>query len=241
MISETQRILDLIESYKKVGDVILQRTDLDFLELEASRSFFTAESLKNRSPIPRDVDVYAILAGISFDNESITFIQEQMCRLKEVLGDELYYFVKPENLGVEYAVIKWPDDKKVEDNIQNSIKFLERWEGRSFLLNIVGIQLHVDGCIILKGVDERGEISNFRQNLISKFSELPKKQSNWAHVPIGRILAPIGEQKMRHLKQVIAEIDHEMDFQVPIKEIHLVNETRWYMEEKEYLLTKYLS
>ena len=79
-----------------------------------------------------------------------------------------------------------------------------------------------------------------REKLFSEIHGLPFKQSNWAHVPLGRILAPIGEDKMIKIKKLIDELNKKMKHEILIDKIHLVNEKRWYMEEKEYLLTKTL-
>lgn len=240
MSAENQRIADLLKSYESVGGLIQQSIDLKEEDLVSSRSFFLDESLAKKNPVPKEVDVFAILSGISFYEESQEYIQSIICDLEKLLDDETFYFVKPRNLGVEYAVIKWPEDVLNEDLLERTMNFLDRWNGKGFHLRIEGIQIHLDGCIVLRGIDLGAEIFKFRENFFSEIHGLPLKQSNWAHVPLGRILAPIGEDKMIQIKKLIDKLNKKMKHQILIDKIHLVNEKRWYMVEKEYLLTKTL-
>lgn len=240
MNPENQRIADLLESYESVGSLIQQRTDLKKEDLASSRSFFLDESLAKKNPVPAEVDVFAILSGISFYEESQLYIKSIIHDLEKLLDDETFYFVQPKNLGVEYAVIKWPEDSFSEDLIERTLNFLDRWDGNSFHLRIEGIQIHLDGCIVLRGIDLGSEIFKFRKKLFSEINGLPLKQSNWAHVPLGRILAPVGQDKMTQIKKTTQELNKKMKHEILIDKIHLVNEKRWYMEEKNYLLTKTL-
>jgi len=240
MSIKDQRIEDLLSSYDSVGNLIDKNIDLKMADLMNSRSFFLNESINEKKPKPREVDVYAILSGISFYKESQEFIKKIILQLENILQEEIFYFVSQENLGVEYAVIKWPDDSYDQELIKNSKKFLDQWKGDPFCLRIVGIQIHIDGCIVLKGVDLGSEIYEFRKMLFSKVTGLPVKQSSWAHIPLGRVLAPVGEEKMKQLKALIGNLNRNLVHDVLIDKIHMVNEKRWYMEEKNYLHTKLL-
>ena len=240
MKPDWSHINSLKSSYLKVGKKIIEKKDFDIVDLEKSRRLFTAESLINRRPVPINVEVYAVLSGISFNANFLALMKVIHEKLHTVLEDALYYFVKPENLGVEFAVLKWPDDDYDESVVVSAIKVLESSKIKTFIHKIFGIQLHTDGTILFKGIDQNCTILNLRERLVNQISGIPKRQSEWAHIPLGRILSPIGKNKMKELKQVIEEIDNEIMFDIIVDAIHLVHEKQWYMEQKNYIYTKRL-
>jgi hypothetical protein len=230
----------LKDSYRKVGCKINDRGDFTLTELESSLLLFHQESLMDCMARPIDVDVFAVLAGISFENAFLSLIDSIHMRLLEIIKDNRFYLVEPKNLGVEYAVLKWPKDKHDPKIIEQALNIVKDFNGNAFYLKVFGIQVHPDGCIILKCVDERQSIFKLRKTLISCVENIPKKQSNWVHIPLGRILSPIGKSCMVDFKALLTEIDNDLDYDILIEHIHVVHEKTWYMENKSYLSTKKL-
>ena len=74
-----------------------------------------------------------------------------------------------------------------------------------------------------------------REYMKDKISFLPARQSNWAHIPIGRILEPIGYDNFNNLRDFIQKKSDHLFCVEKISNVKLVNEERWYMEEKEIL------
>tara|TARA_Y100001935_G_scaffold207685_1_gene177012 strand:- start:17678 stop:18394 length:717 start_codon:yes stop_codon:yes gene_type:complete len=227
----------LNESYEKVSNLSSDLKDFDKKNLIASRKLFKKIS---EDPSPIDVEVLAILSGISFEKNFIEFITPIMAAIRDILYLKNFYLVKPENLGVEYAVVKWPEDDLDEKLLKQAKEVINSSELRKFKLKVYGMQLHIDGCIILKCIDENESIFKFRKYLRKNTDGLPRKQSNWVHIPLGRILSPIGEEAMSRLKDFILSCDNTLNYDIKIDALHLVKEKKWYMEEKEYLLTKSL-
>ena len=240
MVPNSSHYIALKKSYEKVGNEINNQDDFFNDDLLSSRKFFSKKSLQEREPIPIDVNVFAILSGVSFENNFLNFIGEIYQRINFVLSDALYYLVKEENVGVEYAVLKWPNDYQDNKVLETAKNIMKNYSFDAFKLKIFGIQMHKDGCIVLKAVDERKEIFRFRESIISNVKDIPKKQSSWAHIPLGRILEPIGADKMNEFKKLLLDINSHLNYDLLIKEVHLVHEKKWYMEEKDYLLTKNL-
>ena len=81
-------------------------------------------------------------------------------------------------------------------------------------------------------------IRNIRSDLISNFKYLPNRQSNWAHIPLGRILEPVSENVFTQIKQKISQLSNLNIGTENIVEAKFIHETRWYMEERETLYTK---
>lgn len=230
----------LMESYNKVGHKIENVRDFSDEDLAESLLLFDPESLLKGAAQPIDVDVYAVLSGISFEKEFLRVIDNIYAQLRAVLSDKRYYLVKRDNLGIEYAVLKWPQEKVDHELIKSAISLLREYPAEPFSLKVCGIQLHRDGCVILKCVDEGASVFKIRDFLRTNLPNLPKRQSSWCHIPLGRVLEPIGLSQMNKLKATLAKIDDELDYDIPIREIHLVNEKTWYMESKDYLYTKVL-
>lgn len=236
MILDKNHYNFLKESYELVGSKINDKKDFDPANLKHSISLF--ENSTHNKPVPIEVDVYAILSGISFDENFLNYVSKIQKKIKKTLGNKRSYFVEPSNLGVEYAVLKWPDDVLHDNVLEDAKRILNEIEYTSFFLNVFGIQVHEDGCIILKCVDEDKLIFKLRDLLKLGIKNIPEKQSSWAHIPLGRILSPIGRDRMKELKHVISIIDNELNYNILINCVHLVHETKWYMEQKKYLVSK---
>jgi len=226
----------LKESYAKVGSKTWEFKD--FLEgnVSMSRAYYTNESLQLRKPIPKNLEVYTLLSGLPFSEkitESLLLIQE---KITKILEGSLYYWVKPNNFGVEYCVFKWPDDDFDMTRLQLIKEEISKISLSSFEFSIRGIQVNPDGCIVAKGYDENCTIFTIRNMLKTKLNFMPLKQSGWAHIPIGRILEPIGTEKFIQLKRLIEELDENFVIVDRISTFKLIHETQWYMEKRTTLV-----
>ena len=109
-----------------------------------------------------------------------------------------------------------------------------------FQFVIQGIQINSDGCIIAKGYDENRSIFRIREQLKNNLKFMPERQSGWAHIPIGRILEPIGISKFTKLQYLINTLSNAVVAEFKIDVVKFGHETRWYMEEKSILLEHHL-
>jgi hypothetical protein len=235
-LKENTHYLQLSESYESVGKKTWLNNDFLESDLLTSRNLFTKESLQSLKPKPKDLEVYALLSGISFNQETQNILISIQNEISKILDGALHYWVKPENLGVEYCVFKWPHESWNNswlNIVKNEISLLDF---STFRFLIGGIQVNSDGCVIAKGYDHNRSILRIREHLKDRLEFLPKKQSNWAHIPIGRILEPLGYDKFSILRNSIERLSNENLAEFEITEVKLVHETRWYMEKKSILL-----
>lgn len=230
----------LNSSYNKVGKRTWLKKDFEQSSLESSRNLFTEGSLDLRDPVPKHLEVYALLSGVSFAtsfSKELVKIQQQ---IDEILDGSLRYWVLPANMGIEYCVFKWPDDNWVsefEDQIYSDLPRLDH----PFQFTILGIQINPDGCIVAKGFDEGGVIFKYREKIRKKLPLLPKRQSAWAHVPLGRILEPIGKDKFLKLSNLYKELSDIYIASCEISSAKFIHETQWYMEKKTILREFYFN
>ena len=220
--------------YRNVGDKTWIGKDFDDESINISRNLFTAQSLKNRCPDPKPLEVYALLTGIEFPYSITSKLKKIQNDLSKILDDSLCYFVSPKNLGLEFAVFKWPDDPWVEAWEGEVLNYLEQIHLSPFTYILQGIQINPDGCIVARGYDN-GELSTVRKNLKESISFLPSKQSNWAHIPLGRILEPVGTKKFNLLKSFINNNQDKFITSYNVSSAKFVHETQWYMEQKKVI------
>jgi hypothetical protein len=218
--------------YDKVGNLTWEEPDFLIDSLESSRALFISSSLSQKDPTPKDLEVFALVSGLEFSKKLQDLVVELQLEIDRITNHATRYWVRPENLGIEYCVFKWPADRwnsSLTDAVHNKlteIKFLP------FNLYIGGVQINGDGCVILKGFDQFQSLFRIRNTLRDKIDFLPKRQSNWAHIPIGRILDPIGEQNFNHLRDYIQKRKFLHIHTELINDAKFVHETQWYMEKK---------
>ena len=233
---EIEHFADLKQKYDAVGDLTWYLNDFSENALKSSRALFTEDSLDSRSPIPKELEVYALLSGIAFPRQVTAALQLLQYEISSILGDSLHYWVLPENFGVEYGVFKWPQDDWNNEHLPAIYAVLSNLKIHSFPFFIHGIQVNSDGCVVAKGYDGGAAIFSVREKLRSSLSFFPEKQSNWSHIPLGRILEPIGDERFNKLNNFIAKIGQDFIVEHELTNAKFVHETRWYMEEKTVLL-----
>tara|TARA_S200000501_G_scaffold240819_1_gene225659 strand:+ start:2337 stop:3101 length:765 start_codon:yes stop_codon:yes gene_type:complete len=225
----------LKNSYSKVGNETWLNSDFIQSNLDTSINLFTKKSLKLQKPKPKNLEVYALLSGLSFSEKLCDKLMNFQKYISDIITDKLHYWVIPKNFGVEYCVFKWPDEKWDKSQSQIILNELSALQSPHFKLIVEGIQINRDGCVIAKGFDDEGIIFKIRKHLKNKIPFLPNRQSGWAHIPLGRILEPIGKKNFDELRQFINKHSDDFIFSEKINKIKFVHETRWYMEEKSII------
>ena len=224
----------LSKSYNEVGRETWVNKDFKRSSLKASRDLFTEDSLKIKKPKPKKLEVYALLSGLPFEDSFSRELVKIQKKIDQVLDGSLRYWVLQENLGMEYCVFKWPEcdwNKEWEGQIYHDLPKIDK----AFQFAIIGIQINPDGCIIAKGFDKGGEIFKFRKKIKERLEFLPHRQSSWTHIPLGRILEPLGEDKFVELAELCKEMSNTNIASCEISTVKFIHETQWYMEERRVL------
>ena len=232
---------ELLRSYQEVFDDYLKKDNITKFDLQNSLKIFEKESLKEGKPIPKDLEVVGLISGISFPNDFVENIIKVQSEISNILGNTLHYMVKPNNLAVEYCVLKWPEQKYEENCIKEVITMLKDMNIKKFKLFVYGFQFHTDGCMLLQATSEELQINRIRKFLRDNIDSLPEKQSNWSHIPLGRFLGPFNKEDKKLIDQKIKNFNQNFKpFYTEINTIYLVHEHKWYMENIEKIFTKYL-
>ena len=233
----------LIRSYEEKWDEFKIKNGIDYQKLSLSKKLFNESIVNNKIKYePIKVNLFALLAGIPFEKNCINSLYKIQSKIFDNLDDSRIYKVMKKNFGLECLVLKWHDEKDfLETNISLFKEYLNQLNLSKYEIKFKGVQIHRDGCVISKFIDYNGEFRSLRKNLLMNFNFLPEKQSNWVHIPLGRILYELNNKEIDKLISECEEINDTVNFQIEIDKYSLVHEKRWYMEEKEYLMIKELN
>ena len=89
----------------------------------------------------------------------------------------------------------------------------------------------------MRCTDQSEKLQEIRKKLISNIDNLPKKQSNWCHVPLGRILSPIDEKIYKKLINYAEYSQKSLRSESLIERIHLIHEHSWYQTKRDTLFS----
>ena len=229
---------ELLSRYDEIHSVFQTNLLFDRDLIKNSRNIFKIDELKNIAK-PKDLEVVALLGGLPFSQnfqESVLLVQN---KIRQILNQKLNYMVKKENLGVELLVLKWPKNKRNFILEKKVIEYIDKLNLQEFFLFFDGIQIHNDGCIIVRGFDSNNQFTKLRKKIFEKFPEIPIKQSNLVHVPIGRILTEINKEDSYKLIDLVQTTRAKNEF-FPIEKINsikIIHEEKWYMEKRSTIKT----
>ena len=225
---------DLSTSYDEVwrSYATSQRFSDDLLS--QSRLLFEDISLCQRQPVTRHLDVCAFIGGLPFEPRVQSYLAKAQQDLRDLLGNTLCYMVDPCCLAVEFCVLKWPAQRLTRSLIPHAKSQLEAFSYNRFYLHIQGLQIHEDGCIVARGYDG-GHLRNIRNHFSKSIKSFPTRQSQWAHIPLGRILENPSPQTHIQLLQYCRSSMSLDPFITSIDDIKFIFEKQWYMQSYEVL------
>lgn len=222
----------LFDSYQSIFEQAYNNNEFDPILQENSRKLFF--HYPEKGFIPKRVEVYAVVVGLSFSQKLQDQASQIQKELESICNSKNCYWVLPQNLASELIILKWPENQKITININEVKVFLETLIFEDLHLNIEGFQINIDGCVLLRGFDN-GILRNIRTKLIKRFPNLPSKQSLWIHIPLGRILNPISSEKYREIMELALNSTKKSPILEKIPFFKLIKENQWYMTDKEQL------
>jgi hypothetical protein len=220
-------------NYNEVSSKTWIYSDLKKKNLRSSLSLF---NFTKKKIIPKKLKVIALLSGLPFSKKLTNKIVSAQCSVDKIIGHHKHYWVKKKNFGLEYCVFKWPEQNLSKTEINELLNIVSKLKFRNFDVLFDGCQLNPDGCVVIRGFDISKNIFNLRRLIAKKINFLPKKQSKWFHIPIGRILEPVGEKNFLKLKFFFDKNSSGWKHYEEINSIKLIHEYQWYMEKKITLL-----
>ena len=222
-----------LPNYNKVSVKTWSYFDLKKKNLKPSIALF---DFKKKKITPKNLEVIALLSGLPFSKKLTKKFLSIQNNINKIIGPQHHFWVKKKNFGIEYCVFKWPKQKLKKTEFKELLGFVSNLKFKNFNILFDGCQLNPDGCVVIRGYDVTNDITNIRKLISREISFLPKKQSKWFHIPIGRILEPIGEKQFFKLKKFFQKNSSGWKHYEKINSIKLIHEYQWYMEKRKTLI-----
>jgi len=233
MVTQHQHPLE--PRYRAVWETTLQDRQLSAEHVADSRFSF---DFQNKQPVPKRFDTYAILCGLPFSQSAQNVLERCWQRCLSVLQHPLAYGVSPANRHTEIFLFQRPEEMFSRAEVQTGIQASLPIAGEVHRFKIVLRHpfLTPDGTIVAPGFDEpAGTIDALRARLQQAVTACPKKQSQWLHVSLGRILEPIAEKRLRPLLDRMQSLWGEFIDEAVVDEFLWIWEKQWYMADREVL------
>lgn len=226
----------LKEKYKKVFDETVAQKELAKEHVEKSKFFFSFNG--NGRPVPKRFDTYGIVCCLPFPAEFQQILEDLWREFLKILNNPLSYGAEPANRHVEIFLFQRPEESFGEDEIKEGIKYsLETAKTmKPFKIKFSYPFVTPDGTIVVPGYDfPEGAVDSFRGALCRGLKNYPKKQSQWLHTSLGRILEPIDRDRLSSLLSKIENNWGKSIGEIEVKEILWTYEKQWYMLDRVVL------
>ena len=223
--------------YRAVWDSTRKNARLTDEGVAGSRFYFDFPG-SERVPIPKRFDTFAIVCGLPFSSEVQAAFEKHWRHCLAVLGNPLAYGVEPQNRHTEIFLFQRPEEIFPRDQVDRAIaeSLSIARQMRSFNVKWCFPFMTPDGTIVAPGYDEpAGIVDELRLNLRNHVSTYPRKQSQWMHVSLGRILEPLSDARCTALLQEMDSRWREVIAEATIDEWLWIWEKQWYMVDRKLL------
>ncbi|HTP23825.1 MAG TPA: hypothetical protein VMJ65_29760 [Solirubrobacteraceae bacterium] len=218
------------EIYDEINRRTSQYADFDVSQLEESRQYFDLSAPGFRT---RRFDVLTTLVGLPIPQELQDALTCQLDAIVDLLPKGIrVYRVRPERLHWESHIIRRPGEPEPPVPLDEvAVRFAAvATEAAAFSIEYRGFFISPDGTIAFQGY---GPTAELRTALVRALPFSSSRQNQTGHISVARILDPVGDAEFRNLLALRATCDTEHFGELPVRQIKLVSERRWYMEEYE--------
>ena len=233
--------------YHTVWEQTLGQKELSADNVAGSRFFFDFHSKDDSSgtvAVPRRFDTYGIVCGLPFEENVQTLLAKLWQQCLSIIGAPLAYGVEPANRHTEIFLFQRPGEDFSREEVNAGLKAsLKTMDGLpAFKIVLCHPFLTPDGTIVVPGFDEPpGIVDQLRSKLEANVATFPKKQSQWVHISLGRILEPIDERRLTPLLDLMQERWGEVISETKVTELLWIWERQWYMVDRQILHRRQLA
>ena len=225
---------NLTERYEAIKTSFQRLSDFSAEDLESSRALFETSTF---IPTPRRFDVWTCICGLPVSYALTTRLRALVGSVQALLppGTRTYW-VDPRNYHCEILVIKRPDEEVPEPWLRETATILDRVSAVQppFVIVYEGLVITPDGTVIAQGY---GQLDELRSRLRASVPVASPRQSNLAHISLGRILDPIGQPQFAVLQAFVKASQGEPCGTLWVDTVKYVHERQWYMEDRDVVGT----
>jgi len=231
--AQAQLVYDQINARTSACD------DFDETQLEGSRQYFDLASPRLRT---RSFDVLTCLVGLQIPSALQSALGSRVDEILSILPQSArVYRVNLPLLHWESHIVRRPGEPEPPfplDQVADCFAVAVS-DSRSFQIAYRGFFVAPDGTIAFQGY---GTTDQLRSHLSEAMPFSSLHQNKTAHISVARILDPIGPDAFHRLLAMRSASDHDDVLGVlPVREVKLVSERRWYMEDYTILRTAELA
>lgn len=216
--------------YDDINGRTANYVDLESSQLEQSRQYFDLSTPDFRT---RRFDVLTTLAGLPIPADlQDTFTRQLDAILNLFPGDTRVYRVRPQLLHWESHIIRRPGEpeapiplRNVADTFSDVVSAVS-----AFVIEYRGFFVSPDGTIAFQGF---GPTADIRAALLRELPFSSSRQNQTGHISVAKILDPVGKDAFKRLLEFRHSCDTQSFGELPVRQIKLVLERRWYMEDYE--------
>lgn len=220
------------ERYDDIHSRVSMYSDFDLSQLEQSRQYFDLSTPELRT---RPFGVLTTMVGLEIPVKLQQALKDQLDNILSILpGPTRVYRVRPHLMHWESHIIRRPDEPEPALPAADITKLFTEAvsESRAFDIIYQGFFVAPDGTIAFQGYGPTGELrSCLRKGL--PFSS--SRQNETGHISVARIIDPIGTEAFGKLLDLRRSSDKTVFGVLPVREVKLVKENRWYMEDYEIM------
>ena len=226
------------ERYRRVWESTLANGKLSVEQVEKSRYYFEDDLT---TPTPKEFDTFGVVALLPMPEGAQATFTRLWDDISESLGNPLAYAVEPQNRHVELILFSRPEeifqDDVIRQNTKASFEAIEANPPASFSVSFGYPFITPDGTVVAPGFPHpETAIDDFRATVHEATGgTIPKKQSQWFHTSLGRILDPVDGERFQAALQKLEEHWGEEIVTLEIKELYWTHEKQWYMLQKDVL------
>lgn len=232
------------EKYRTVWEKTLQNGQVALSDVLGSTFFFELNSDKtpkivNGSAIPKRFDTYALVCCLPFPEDFQKTLDDYWKHCMKLLGIPVSYGVESGNRHVEIFLFQRPEELFTKEQIKTGIEDSQTVSKTlsSFTISFRYPFMTPDGTIVAPGFETPSVIEPLRLTLQETLSTYPKKQSQWLHTSLGRILEPLDKTRIEPLLRDMEKNWGRVIGQVQVNTLLWTWEKQWYMVDKEIIAT----
>lgn len=226
--------------YRAVWEQTLSQGDLPIEQIERSRYYFESD-LTNPTPKEFKSETYGIAALLPMPQEAQVVFTGLWNEVMGMLGHPIAYGVEPQNRHVELLVFARPEEETgravAQRNIESSFAHMRSHPPKKFSITYCYPFITPDGTIVAPGYPEPETVIDDIRSTVRRVTDdtLPRKQSQWFHTPLGRILEPLEADRVEPALRTMEARWGELVTRLTIDQLLWTSERQWYMLQKSVL------
>jgi hypothetical protein len=216
--------------YNDINSRTSKYDDFEETQLEQSRQYFDLATPELRT---RPFDVLTSLVGLEIPSELQHSFSGRLDEILSIFPDSTrVYRVRPHLMHWESHIIRRPGEPKPQVPLDEIVKLFNKATSESHAFDITyrGFFVASDGTIAFQGY---GQTEDLRSRLREALPFSSPRQNETGHISVARILDPLGSETFHRLLDMRRAAEDDVVGVLPVHEVKLVSERRWYMEDYE--------